>query len=72
MKFLTLLAILSLSTGFGSAYATEIEGETDNVAAYCNEQAELAGIDDAVEKDIYISECTDSYATTSETPQSTD
>jgi len=72
MKFLALLAILSLSTAFGTAYATETDNEANNIAAYCNEQAELAGIEDAVEKGEYISECIDSYATTSEVPQSTD
>ena len=72
MKFLALLAILSLSTTFSTAYAAETDGETDNISAYCNEQAELAVIEDIVEKEIYISECIDSYATTSEMPLSTE
>jgi len=72
MKFLALLAILSLSTTFGSAYATETDGEADNVFEYCNEQAELAGVEDATEKEAYIADCIDSYATTSGAPESTD
>ncbi|MFC1589546.1 hypothetical protein ACFL3P_04665 [Pseudomonadota bacterium] len=72
MKFSALLAILSLITAFSSAYANEMDTEADNVAAYCNEQSELAGIEDAVEKEIFIAECIDSYATTPEIPQSTE
>jgi hypothetical protein len=63
MKFLAILAILSLTTAFSSAYATETNTAADDVTAYCLEQAEIAGIDDAVEKQEYMKECTESYAT---------
>jgi len=61
MKFSAVLAILSLASAFGSAYAAEAEG--DNVNAYCEEQAQLAGIEDNVEKQEYVKECVESYAT---------
>jgi hypothetical protein len=61
MKISAVLAILSLTTAFGSAYAAETDG--DNVNAYCEEQAQLAGIEDSVEKQEYMKECVESYAT---------
>ena len=72
MKFLTLLAILSLSTVFSSAYAAEADDEAGDVVEYCNEQAELAGIEDATEQQAYLRDCAASFTTTSDIPQSTD
>ena len=59
MKLAALLAILSLSAALNMAYATENEEDTN---AYCNEQAEMAGIEDAGEKAQYMNECIDSFA----------
>ena len=68
MKIMQLLAVLLLVTPFSSVYA-EATSEEDNVQAYCVEQAELAGIDDRVEKEEYIAECVYSYAISSDDAQ---
>lgn len=66
MKFAVFMVILSSITLTGAAIAAEAEIEAENknddYAAYCNEQAELAGIEDAGEKSQYINECIDSFA----------
>ncbi|MDH5471917.1 MAG: hypothetical protein OEY87_03185 [Gammaproteobacteria bacterium] len=64
MKFATLLAILSLTATFNTAYATQDAGNEDAMA-YCDDQAQMAGIDDAEEKKQYIQECVDSFGSTS-------
>lgn len=62
MKFAILLAFLSLSSIFNTVYATEEDASvSENVAAFCDEQAQLAGIEDADEKNIYVKECMESY-----------
>ncbi|MDH5611789.1 MAG: hypothetical protein OEY66_04970 [Gammaproteobacteria bacterium] len=66
MKFLVVLAILSITTAFNSAYATEAGADSDNVTAYCEEQAQLAGIEDNIEKQEYIKDCAESYASPSD------
>lgn len=62
MKFAILLAFLSLSSIFNTVYATEEDAMiSDDIAAFCDEQAQLAGIEDADEKMQYVQECLASY-----------
>ncbi|MDH5765335.1 MAG: hypothetical protein OEZ38_04895 [Gammaproteobacteria bacterium] len=61
MKFVTLLAVLSLTTVLNPVYATEMANADDDIVSYCNEQAQLAGIEDAAEKAQYVNECIESY-----------
>ena len=62
MKFSALLAILSLTMAFNTASATEMAGADDDLS-YCNEQVQLAGIEDAEEKNQYVKDCMDSMGT---------
>ena len=64
MKFAALIAILSL-TALNTAYATEVSSSEDDTLAYCNEQVQLAGIEDANEKAQYVNDCIESFATPS-------
>ena len=72
MKLALLFALLSIST-FNTVNATdaEVNFDTTDYASYCDEQAQLAGIEDAAEKREYIMECVQSYAipTDEEMPQ---
>ena len=61
MKIARLLILLSLTSSFSTAYATETSTENDDVIVYCNEQAQLAGIEDQAELKQYVQECVDSY-----------
>ena len=61
MKTARLLILLSLTALLSTAYATEASNENDDVSAYCNEQAQLAGIEDQAELNQYVQECVDSY-----------
>ena len=65
MKFAVLLPLLFLSlsnvASAEEATTTENSDSTDYVA-YCTEQAELTGIENAAEKNNYIKECIESYA----------
>lgn len=78
MKFAVFLAILSLALTSRVVYAAEempsesesvSVSESENIAAYCTEQAELSGIEDAGEKAQYLKECIDSFAVPSEESQ---
>lgn len=76
MKFAVFLAILFLALTSRVVYAaeempseSESVSESENIAAYCNEQAELSGIEDAGEKAQYLKECIDSFAVPSEETQ---
>lgn len=63
MRFAFLLALLSLNSIFNTAYAAE--GETsvsDDIAAYCDEQVQLSGIETAEEKTQFLKECIDGFA----------
>lgn len=60
MKLVLLFAILSISTLHAMNAAAAENDATEN-AAYCNEQAMLAGIEDAAEKADYIKECMASF-----------
>ena len=72
MKFAILLALLSLNSIFNTAYATEGEASvsdditissiSDDIAAYCDEQAQLSGIEAAQEKAKFTKECIDGFA----------
>ena len=62
MKFATLLAILSLTTVSSVAYATEMASADDDTMSYCNDQAQMAGIEDAEEKTQYVRECIESFS----------
>ena len=72
MKLALLFAILSIST-FNAVNAAdeEVDYNITDYALYCDEQAQLAGIEDAAEKSEYIRECVQSYAipTDEELPQ---
>jgi len=71
MKFAVLLAVLSSTIMFNTAYAAEATNDSNEIAAYCDEQAQLAGIEDAAEKSQYIKDCIDSFGVPSgETPPS--
>jgi hypothetical protein len=63
MKFSAVLVILFLTAAFNPAFATEEGFDKDSITAYCKEQAELAGIEDKVEKQEYLKDCIDSYST---------
>jgi len=65
MKLVILFAILSIST-FNAVNAAEAENDATENAAYCNEQVQLAGIEDAAEKADYIKECMASFGTPSD------
>lgn len=62
MKFAVLLAVLSLSITFNSAFAAEANNDSNEIAAYCDEQSQLAGIEEATEKNLYVKECVESFA----------
>ncbi len=63
MKLPLLFAIIFISA-FNTVNAAEAEIDlyTADYASYCDEQAQLAGIEDAAEKSEYIRECIQSYA----------
>ena len=62
MKFAILLTFLSLSSIFNTVYAAEENaGGIDDVAAFCDEQTQLAGIEDADEKKQFVKDCMESY-----------
>jgi hypothetical protein len=63
MKIAESVAILSLVLVLNAAHASdEMAGDSVNVSAYCEEQAELSGIEEANEKKQYMQECIDSFA----------
>jgi hypothetical protein len=62
MKLALLFAILSIST-LNTVSAAETENDSTENASYCNEQAQLAGIEDAAEKAEYINDCMASFGT---------
>jgi len=66
MKFAVLLAVLSSMIIFNTAFAAEANNDSNEIAAYCDEQAQLAGIESAAEKSRYIKECIDSFGVPSE------
>jgi hypothetical protein len=66
MKFAVLLAVLSSTITFNTVFAAEANNDSNEIAAYCNEQAELAGIENAAEKSRYIKECIDSFGVPAE------
>jgi hypothetical protein len=62
MKFVMLLALLSLGSIANTVSAEEENaGVGDDVADFCNEQAQMAGIEDNDEMAQYIQDCMDSY-----------
>jgi hypothetical protein len=64
MKTVTLLILLSLAASLNTVYATEESTNADDITAYCTEQAQLAGIEDATELKQYMQDCVDSYTGT--------
>ena len=66
MKFAVLLAVLSSTITFNTVFAAEANNDRNEIAAYCNEQADLAGIENAAEKSRYIKECIDSFGVPAE------
>jgi len=70
MKLVELLAVLTIGLALNSAHATEAEDAGSDYAAYCTEQAELNGVEDANEKQNFIDECIESFEGTPDgTPQ---
>jgi hypothetical protein len=66
MKFAVLLAVLSSTITMNTVFAAEANNDSNEIAAYCTEQAELAGIEAAPEKSRYIKECIDSFGVPAE------
>lgn len=63
MKLPLLFTILSIAAfNTVNAAEAEIDLNTADYVSYCDEQAQLAGIEDAAEKSDYIRECVQSYA----------
>lgn len=56
----TIISILAFNTV--NAAEAEIDLNATDYASYCDEQAQLAGIEDAAEKSECIRECVQSYA----------
>jgi hypothetical protein len=56
------ITLLLLTATMNIAYA-EDTSPGDDVQAYCKEQADMAGIEDATELSEYIQDCIDSYST---------
>ena len=61
MKTAALLLLVSFATAISTVNADELSSSNDDYKAYCTEQAELAGIEDANELKQYIIECIESY-----------
>ena len=61
MKFNQLLAVMITGLLLNNANANEGQSTDDDYATYCNEQADLSGVEDAGEKNIYIKECIESF-----------
>lgn len=70
MKLALLFVILTLSS-FNTIYATEADNSSNDYAFYCDEQAQLAGIEETTEKNEYIKDCIESFGmpTDNTTPQ---
>lgn len=63
MKIAESVAILSLVLVSNAVYAVdEMADDSVNISAYCEEQAELSGIDNPNENMQFIQECIDSFA----------
>lgn len=61
MKFTAWLTILALTTILNTTYAAdEMTSDNDETYTYCNEQAQMSGIEDVDEKNQYIKECIES------------
>ena len=69
MKYAALIALLFLNTTFNTVYAAEMPDGSVDAAAYCDEQAQMAGIEDADEKSQYVKECVDSFGAPSDGSQ---
>jgi hypothetical protein len=70
MKTATLLISLALITPFYTTHANEeMNDQSMDIRAYCEEQAQLAGIEDATESTQYIQECIDSFGIPSDEMQ---
>ena len=61
MKLIQLLAALSLSLTLYTANAADKDAYEDDYITYCTEQADMSGIEDAEEKNVYIRECIESF-----------
>ncbi|MCW9014520.1 MAG: hypothetical protein OQL06_12115 [Gammaproteobacteria bacterium] len=70
MKLAVYLAALSLTATLGTAFAVDMVNADDDIPGYCNEQAELSGIEDMDEKTQYIQDCIDSYGPPIDSQQS--
>jgi len=61
MKLVQLLTVLSLSLTLFTANAADTDSAENDYKTYCEEQAEMSGIEDANEKSEYIKECIESF-----------
>jgi len=63
MKFSTLLVSISLITPFYAVHATEdMTDNSNDVTAYCEEQAQMASFEDVNESTQFIQECIESFS----------
>ena len=60
MKNTSLLAMLALMMTMNIAHAEESTAQVD-YKEFCNEQAQIAGIEDAEELKQYVKDCLESY-----------
>jgi len=66
MKFYYLFITISLVIFMHSARASEDPAQNDaEFRSFCNEQAQMAGMEDADEKKQYITDCLTNYGVTS-------
>lgn len=70
MKLVKSILVLSLTMVLNTVYANETDGSNNDVQAYCNEQVELAGIEDSAERQNFINECIQSYSVSGDNTQS--
>lgn len=64
MKSTVLLLTLLLASPIAMAQATETDNNDHEFIAFCNEQADMAGIEEASEKKQYINSCLKNYGVT--------
>lgn len=63
MKFAALFTILSLTSSFNMAYASNDSGNNDEeILSTCNEQLEMEGIENEAEKAEYLRACIDGFS----------
>lgn len=69
MKLSVYLVALSFAVTLGTAFASDKSDYDNDISSYCTEQAELAGIEDMVEKYQYVNDCVESFGANADTQQ---